>query len=169
MPDKRDIKAIERDLSGAVMSFNASRANLGALLKSMQLRTASEDRLISFAEEFGVDHLMKTLQDNPALVDVERKPTTAELAKVKPQLTAAREAQGRADLFLAEKEGILREKDPSRPKAILMGGREVTIDLERKMMRDVETGKEEAVTVEHVQTKDMSLGDEQDDEEEMER
>lgn len=169
MSDKRDIKAIERDISGAVMAFNASRANLGATLKSLQLRSASEDRLISFAEEFGVDHLMKTLQENPQLLDVDRAPTAAELAKVRPQLVAAHDAQARADKYLAEKEGILREKDPTRPKAVMVAGREMVIDLEHGVARDVETGREEAIAVERVAGKELSLGEEQDDEDEMER
>lgn len=169
MSDKRDIKAVERDLSGAVMAFNVSRANLAATLKSLQLRKASEDRLIGFAEEYGVDHLMKTLRENPQLVDVDRMPTAAELAKVKPQLVAAHDAQARADRYLAEKEDILREQDPSRPKAIMVRGREMVIDLERGIARDVETGREEAIITERVSTKDPSLSEEQDDEDEMER
>ncbi|MBS0251080.1 MAG: hypothetical protein JSR78_08445 [Proteobacteria bacterium] len=171
MPDKRDIKEIERDLSGAVMAFNVSRANLGATLRSLELRKASEDRLIGFAEEFGVDQLMRTLQETPELVDVDRRPTIAELAKVKPQLVAAHDAQARADKYLAEKEDILREKDPNHAKAILLGGRETVIDLKRGIARDVETGREEALVVERVKARDLANTDEygQDDEDEMER
>jgi len=133
-----------------------------------QLRAASEDRLISFAEEFGVDHLMKTLQENPQLLDVDRAPTTAELAKVRPQLVAAHDAQARADKYLAEKEGILREKDLARPKAVMVAGREMVIDLERGVARDGDSGREEAITTERGAGKELSLGEEQDDEDEME-
>lgn len=171
MSDKRDIKAIERDLAGAVMAFNVSRVNLNAALKGLDLREASEDRLIGFAEEFGVDHAMKTLKESPKLLDVDRVPTAAELAKVRPQLSAAHDAQARADRYLAEKESLLRETDPNRPKAILIAGREMLIDIDRGIARDAETGREEKISVAHVRTKDHTHEDEygQDDEDEMGR
>lgn len=166
MSTPRDIKAIECDLTGAVMGYNASRINLRNTLRSLHLRARSEDRLLNLVEEFGVDHALKVLAETPEVLDFERAPTLAELAQVKPQLTAAHDAQGRADLLMAEKENLLREKDPSRPKAILVAGRETVVDTTRGVAIDVETGREEALAVEHVHTRDLNLDGEQDDEQE---
>ena len=87
---------------------------------------------------------------------------------MKPQLSAAHDAQQRADLLMAEKEGILRKSDPTRAKALLIAGREMFVDIEKSIAYDAETLKPEPVTVENVQARAQELAQDE-DEDEMER
>jgi hypothetical protein len=95
------------------------------------------------------------------VLDLERGPSVAELAKVKPQLSAAHDAQARADRFMAEKERLLIEKDPKRTKAILVAGRETVIDIERGIARDLHSGQEEKLHIAQVVTRSHGQEEEQ--------
>jgi hypothetical protein len=152
MSQQRDLKEIERDLTGALIAFNMNRAVLSNKLATFNLREGAEDRLINYADELGVDHVLEVMRDQPFLLDLPRAATAAEIDDLKQALTAAYDNNHKVGLLNSEKQQVLREADPSLPKAVMVGGRPMVFDPEKNLAHWQDTGKSEPMSHEVVKT-----------------
>lgn len=142
---------LEQDLNSARMSFNISRAALAASLQPCKAREGAEDRLISSAEEYGIDQVVQQLSDNAFLFDLTKAPSVPEIAKIRTALTSAYHATHRLDEAMAKREEALCKEDPSRTKGIILDGREAEIDTAKGIVRFRDNGETQPLQAERVE------------------
>lgn len=154
----RDATTIERELNSARIAFNMSRAVLADKLLDFDAREGTQDRLIYFADAYGTDHVLETMAKDPLALDMTRAASADEVAQLRADLQKAYEDCHRVDRLMAERENLLRQADPTRPKAIIIGGREVEYDGATARFRDTD----ETVPLAHetVHTSESGLEDE---------
>ncbi|WP_414463290.1 hypothetical protein [Hyphomicrobium sp. DY-1] len=164
MKQDRDLTAIERDLNRALIAFNMSRGVLSAKLSNFAAREGAEDRLINMADEYGPEHVLDVMRDNPALLELARAASPTEIEELRKSLTAAYASSHDVSKLNSEKQMKLREADPTLPKAVMVNGRPMVYDPERNVAYWMDTGEDEDMDHE-----DVSLEHNYDDEEEEER
>lgn len=134
-----ELTAAEQQLNAARASFNIARLALNTTLLSAKAREGACDRLINHADEYGVNHTISVLSKNPASLGLPALPQPL-LAGIATQLEAAYDANHRVDRSMATRENHLRQVDPTRPKAILIGDREILLDPDTDSLHDRATG-----------------------------
>lgn len=149
MTDSQKALAIERDLNGAKASFNIARMALESALDGYG-RDGVQDRVIYFAEEYGVEHAMTTLRTSPAELGLSRSVDRHDVAGIEKALKAAYAANHRLDTLMAEREGLLCKADPSRSKGFMLADREVVYDPKAGTLLDRGRGQPMPATMEYV-------------------
>ncbi|WP_072373951.1 hypothetical protein [Hyphomicrobium sp. NDB2Meth4] len=148
------LTAAERELNAALATFNIARLSLNTTLSGVGAREGASDRLISHTEEYGVDHTLSQLRKNPSTFDLSGPIPEGALAQLKNHLTRARDANEGVDLAMAKREKLATAADPSRPKALMVFGRQVFFDPDAGTAHDRDTGTVSPATFENVQTKE---------------
>lgn len=122
-----ELTAAEQELNAARASFNIARLALNTTLSTVNAREGASDRIISHADEYGVDRTLSVLAKTPAVLDLPAVPQPA-LASIGQQLEHAYDANHRLDRALAARENLLRKDNPAHAKAINIGGRDMVFD-----------------------------------------
>lgn len=145
-----DDSKLEQELNSAKMAFNVARISLTEACNACGSRAGAEERLMSKAEEYGVDHAVDQLVKNAPLFGLGQPASPHVLAKLRDALLLAHDASQRLDLAMASREESLCKKNPNRPKGIIVGGREVEIDMNRGTVRYRDNGQEEPLQFERI-------------------
>ncbi len=144
-----ELIAAEQKLNAALMTFNIARLALNTTLSGLHANEDAAARLISHADEHGVEHTLAVLEKNPASLDLPA-PTRQAMASLRQQLQTGYEANHELDRALAVRENLLHAADPKHIKAINIGGQFLVFDPARDSLHERATGKTfaaEAVTV----------------------
>lgn len=160
----RDIQTIERELKSARTAFSMSRAVLASKLIHFDAREGAQDRLVYLADAYGVDHALETLATNPAALEFSKAGDPQVVSEFREPLAKAYEECHRVDLLMAERENLLREKDPTRPKGLILDNREMEYDGKTARFRD--TGEQVEIPHEVVATSESAMDDDNEDEHE---
>lgn len=150
MTDAQKALAIERELNGAKASFNIARMALESALNGYG-RDGVQDRLIYFAEEYGVDHALATMTASPADLGLSRSVAKTDVHAIEKALKSAHAANHRLDTLMAEREGFLAKRDGSHAKGFMLGDKEVVFDPAAGTLLDRRTGKIMPATMERVE------------------
>lgn len=144
-----ELTAAEQKLNAALMSFNIARLAINTTLSGAQARGGAVDRLISHADEYGVEHTLAVLDKDPASLNLP-KLTREAAGSLRQQLQTAYDANHALDRALGVRENLLRAADPKHMKAINVAGQFLVFDPVRDSLHERDTGKTfpaEAVTV----------------------
>ena len=125
MQNSPELAKTERQLNTARVTFNVARMELGTILSGLKAREGASDRLIYHADEYGVEHTMKVLAKDPSSFELPGPLPASAMARIENNLARAYKANHDVDAAMAEHENLAAKVDPSRPKAILLDGKEV--------------------------------------------
>lgn len=150
MTHAQDMLALERELSGAKVSFNIARRALASAL-SGYIRDAGEDRIIYHAEEYGLEPTLEAMRERHDVLGLREPVDLRDLEPVKKALEAAYNASHSLDDLMAKREGLLCHADPNRMKRFMVGDVEVVFDPEAGVLRDAADGRVIPVEMERIE------------------
>ncbi len=99
-----DKDAYDRQFDLHRRAFDTARRALAAEFGVLTTAKEVEDLAISRAEEYGVEHTLEALVMSPKDFHLDRAPSPEQMRMIKPQLTAAYEANAAMDRLLGERE-----------------------------------------------------------------
>ena len=158
MPEDREMRHIERDLSNARHAFELCRTVVSNKLAAFAAREGAEDRLINYADEVGVDRAIETLKTAPELLDIGRAATEREAEAFRQPLTKAQTQGDLVSQYHAEKEDRLQAENSHHQRAVNVGTRSMVYDMRTGKAQWQDTGKVEEIAHDDVQPEE----DEQD-------
>lgn len=145
-----DVSLLDRELNMERVAFHAIRRSLANDLRPFQPPQQAEDHIISYAEEFGVEHTLGTLATEPATFGLNAPAGSAGLLALKDKVQALHASREAMDQIVSKREDILAKADPKRDRVYISFGREFTIDMANRRVRYVDTGKVEPLVLEEV-------------------
>jgi hypothetical protein len=162
MPEDREMRHIERDLSNARHAFELCRTVVSNKLAAFEAREGAEDRLINYADEMGVDRAIDTLKTAPELLDIGRAATEREAEAFRQPLTKAQTQGDLVSQYHAEKEDRLQAENPQHQRAVNVGTRSMVYDMRTSKAHWQDTGKVEEIAHDKAHDDVQSEEDEQD-------
>ena len=114
-----DVAPINRDLNTERIAFAALRRDLRAALQAFAPPPDVDERVLTFAEEFGAAHTAKALSTNPKQFGLAAKPRDPAFAALKPQIEALHASNERMTTLVVQRENILAQADPKRARVYI--------------------------------------------------
>jgi len=151
MTDPQTRTALEQRLNSARITFNLARASLKTTLGKWKPREGAVDRIIHYAEEFGIEHTLEQLVATPQLFDLGAQPSKADISDIRSGLYSAQAAHYLMDRAMAAREAMLTADNPTHVNAIIVGGREVELHPDKGLMRYRDNGQSEPLQLREVE------------------
>lgn len=150
-----DVAPINRALTTERIAFAKMRRELRAALHAFAPPPDVDERILTFAEEFGAGQAAKVLVAKPAQFGLAAKARDPALAALTPRIVALHASNERMTTLVVERENILGAADPSRQRVYVSFGREFTIDADHQLIRYVEGGETAPFVLERVEPRDQ--------------
>lgn len=130
--------------------FFRNRDHLQRVLTGLAREENAIGRLVTAAEEFGIEETMARLERAPTAFGCEPVPP-AQLALLSDVLDAVVSADAELGRLVGAREAILCTQDPSRQRRYNMDGREAILDVDARTMRYVDDDRVSPLEVEVVE------------------
>lgn len=149
-----ELATAERELATARRSFNTARRALETSLSQHGAREEAADRLVQHADEYGIDHTLQVLAENPTMFDFEERIPEKVWPALRVQLEAAYEGTHAVDLAMAKVENLARKGNPARAKAIFIADKLYVFDPKADTLLDRDSGETVKADARVIETED---------------
>lgn len=149
-----DLATAERELAMARRSFNTAHRALDTTLSRMGAREGATDRIIHYADEYGVEHTLTVLGKTPLVFEFNEGVPEKDMPSLRSQLEAAYDALHVSDLAMAKVETLLRKSNPAHAKGILIAGKTYVFDAKKDLLHSRESGDVVKAEATHVPTEE---------------
>lgn len=152
-PDENELINLAKEIEDSRKHYFRSRDHFRLALNEIGGAEESVDKLLTLAEEFGVDHVAERLTDSPRELGFSRPYAVGkgpEHDRVVDLLSVAKDADRELCELTARRENILCERNPGRARRYNIAGQEVIFNVEQGKVRAMDSDREEPLRIELV-------------------
>jgi hypothetical protein len=152
-PDDHELLNLAKEIEDARKHYFRSRDHFRLALKEIGAAEESTEKLLSLAEEFGMDHVSDRLSDSPRELGFSRPYAVGkgdERDRVLDLLTVAKDADRELCELVASRENILCARNRERARRYNIDGQEVIFNVEGGKIRAMDSDREEPLRIDLV-------------------